>query len=320
MVGHPPGRGRVRGLAVELDHHALLAPQRIDPVAPDPHVGLRQRQAEALAHQQELVLERRLGLRQFRKVVRKGLTQRPTPRPALPHHRLELFEVDQVSVVRLGQGLPHLVDRGVGGEVKQCAGHRRDRKAVVENTVQTPRVVQRDPVHRASPDRDAQMNPGRGPRDQLPPVRGGSVAQRCAIAAVEQRRHQSTGWSDHGVPHGVDARVAAMQPAGCHPAPNRKPIESARPELRLLDDALPPRRNPRNAKRCRNVAVSATLGQRFVHGEDVNPAARRSAPARVGWACGRSRGHVRPVSPAWDDDDVRQPGFDRVADAGGFPR
>ena len=80
--------------------------------------------------------------------------------------------------------------RGVGGEVQQRAGYRRHRYVVMEDSLQVPRAMQGQPLDRLAVVPHADVDEVGWPPDQTPPVRGGPVAERRAVARIEQRGHE----------------------------------------------------------------------------------------------------------------------------------
>ena len=86
---------------------------------------------------------------------------------------------------------------------------------------------------------------------------GGPVAQDRAGPGGEQRGAQATPFAERRVADGVHAAVDDDQPILAHPVVDRRGAQSEVHELRPFDDAVLPRREPRDQRV--NVGTGAPL-------------------------------------------------------------
>jgi hypothetical protein len=102
----------------------------------------------------------------------------------------------------------------------------------------------------------------------LPQFGGASMAQDGSLAARKDRGLELTPPSQTAMPDGVNTAMHPMKPAGRDAPCDRALVEAGRAQLRGRDDAVLPRRDPRDRQ--------IPIDELFSHIENKSPAPDRA--------------------------------------------
>lgn len=145
-------------------------------------------------------------------------------------------EIDVVVVLGFGEDVADVVERLGGGVVVEGLRQRRDREATVVGTaVIDPPMEDHAGRSSAAAARDADLDElGCEPR-QPPPPRPGSMAERCANAAVEERGDEFAFRTEVRVTDGEHTWVLLEEPTTVGPTPDRGATDAEFEELPVGD-------------------------------------------------------------------------------------
>jgi len=257
--------GRVVGVAVDLDHASLCAPEEVDLVAAEPGVHLGFGKPCAADERQEALLELAAGDRRGAVLGCDQPAERSGPAPVGPLEGIldGAFRKQPADVGLLKSSFEEAIGND-GIEVHEGASDAGDWDAALcgqVRWVQATAAVKVDarPLGASCARwcRHVDVRLRRG--QQLPVPGGGPVTQDRAVAASENGGNEAALARELSVTERVDAAPEPLQLPGLHPLQNLMAAEAARAKLLVGDDPKLPGRHRRGCaiqrrrpKRCRS--------------------------------------------------------------------
>ncbi|HEV2775664.1 MAG TPA: hypothetical protein VGV90_08745, partial [Solirubrobacteraceae bacterium] len=234
----------MKGVGVELQDDALVAPERVDLEAFRVRVELRPRKSRR-AHERD---DAPLGPR-----AREGglLEQRPQranagARAGALDRLLDIALRDEALDLRLLDSVAKLAPGEPRRDLQQRAGGRAHRYASHEASFarRERALVGSDAAHPDAAARDGDVERAPWMRSESVQRRGGIVRERRIRAA---REHGGVGPSEQrnvGCAPEIDAAMDRVQDAAAHPVCDGATPDAERRELKRRDDAVLSRRHP----------------------------------------------------------------------------